>query len=131
MDMYPLLFNLATNTPLRNIGERCRDSGAIQAFSDDGKYLIKAPNAPTVTTMATEELEKICSKVQPIKPSCMVPPDTALELAQVVRAMVPVVTGISNLGVPLAMEFSMANDPPASHNESYVHSWLQDAVKAH
>jgi hypothetical protein len=34
---------LAISTPLRNIGERCRDSAAIQAFSDDGKYLIKAP----------------------------------------------------------------------------------------
>jgi hypothetical protein len=61
----------------------------------------------------------------------MVPPDTALELAQVIRAMVPVVTGTSNLGAPLAMEFSMANGPPASHNESYVHSCLQDAVEAH
>jgi hypothetical protein len=28
----PLLFNLAISTPLRNIGERCKDSAAIQAF---------------------------------------------------------------------------------------------------
>jgi hypothetical protein len=28
----PLLFNLAIRTPLRNIGERCKDSAAIQAF---------------------------------------------------------------------------------------------------
>jgi hypothetical protein len=29
------------------------------------------------------------------------------------------------------MDFSMANGSPASHNESYVHSWLQDTVEAH
>jgi hypothetical protein len=34
----PLLFNLAITTHLRNIGERCKDSSAIQAFSDDGPY---------------------------------------------------------------------------------------------
>jgi hypothetical protein len=28
----PLLFNLAIRTPLRNIGERCKDSLAIHAF---------------------------------------------------------------------------------------------------
>jgi hypothetical protein len=32
----PLLFNLAISTPLRNIGERCKDSAPIQAVSDDG-----------------------------------------------------------------------------------------------
>jgi hypothetical protein len=42
----PLLFNLAINTPRRNIEERCRDSAAIQAFSNDGKYLIKTPFVP-------------------------------------------------------------------------------------
>jgi hypothetical protein len=52
----PLLFNLAISTPLRNIGERCKDSAAIQAFSDDGKYLIKTPFVPTLITVATEEL---------------------------------------------------------------------------
>jgi hypothetical protein len=31
----------------------------------------------------------------------------------------------------LAMDFSMAYGPPASHNDNYVHSWLQDTVKAH
>jgi hypothetical protein len=61
----------------------------------------------------------------------MVPPDTAPELVEVIRAMVPVVTGTSNLGAPLAMDFSMANGPPASHNENYVHSGLQDTVEAH
>jgi hypothetical protein len=45
--------------------------------------------------------------------------------------MVPVVTGNSNLGAPLAMDFSMANGPQASHNENFVHSWLQDTVEAH
>jgi hypothetical protein len=45
--------------------------------------------------------------------------------------MVPVFTGISNLGAPLAMDFSRADGPPASHNENYVHSWLQDTVEAH
>jgi hypothetical protein len=61
----------------------------------------------------------------------MVPPDTALELVEVIRAMVPVVTGTSNLGAPLAMDFSMAYGPSASHNENYVNSWLQDTVEAH
>jgi hypothetical protein len=53
------------------------------------------------------------------------------ELVEVIRAMVPVVTGTSNLGAPLAMDFSIAHGPPASHNESCVHSWLQDTVEAH
>jgi hypothetical protein len=61
----------------------------------------------------------------------MVSPDTALELVEVIRAMVPVVTGTSNLGAPLAMDFSMAYGPPTSHNENYDHSWLQDTVEAH
>jgi hypothetical protein len=39
----PLLFNLAIITPLRKFGERCKDSTAIQAFFNDGKYLIKTP----------------------------------------------------------------------------------------
>jgi hypothetical protein len=39
--------------------------------------------------------------------------------------MVPVGTGTSNLGVPLAMDFLMAYGPPASHDESYIHSWMQ------
>jgi hypothetical protein len=91
----PLLFNLATSTPLRNIGERCKDSAAIQAFSDDGKYLVKAPFVPTVTTVAmAEELGKVCSNVQQIKSSCMEPPDTAPELVEVIRAMAPVVTRV-------------------------------------
>jgi hypothetical protein len=38
---------------LRSIGERCKDSSTIQAFYDDGKYLIKAPFAPTAITVAT------------------------------------------------------------------------------
>jgi hypothetical protein len=79
----PLLFNLAISTPLRNIGERCKDSAAIQAFSDEGKYLIKTPFVPTVITVATEELGKVCSNVQHIKSSSMVPPDTALELVEI------------------------------------------------
>jgi hypothetical protein len=61
----------------------------------------------------------------------MVPPDTAPELVEVIRAMVSVVTCTSNLGAPLAMDFSMADGPPSSHNENYVHSWLQDTVEAH
>jgi hypothetical protein len=61
----------------------------------------------------------------------MVPSDTTLELVEVIRAMVPVVTGTTKLGAPLAMDFSMAYGPPASHNENYVHSWLQDTVEAH
>jgi hypothetical protein len=61
----------------------------------------------------------------------MVPPDTAPDIVEVIRAMVPVVTGTSILGAPLAMDFSMADGPPTSHNENYVHSWLQDTVEAH
>jgi hypothetical protein len=62
----------------------------------------------------------------------MIPPDTTLELVEVIRAMmVPVATGTSNLGAPLAMDFSMAYGLPASRNENYVHSWLQDTVEAH
>jgi hypothetical protein len=126
----PFLFNLAIITPLQNTGERCKDSAAFQAFSDDGKYLIKTAFVPTVITVATEEFGKLCSNVQPIKSSCMVPPDTAPELFEVIRAMVPVVTCTSNLGAPLAMDFSMADGPRASRNENHVHSWLEDTVEA-
>jgi hypothetical protein len=127
----PLLFNLAISTPLRNVRERCKDSAAIRAFSYDGKYLIKTPFVPTVITVGTEELGKVCSKVKPTKSSRMVPPDTAPELVEVIRAMVPVVTGTSNLGAPLAMSFFMVDGPPASHNDNYIQSWLQDTVEAH
>jgi hypothetical protein len=58
-------------------------------------------------------------------------PDTTPKLVEVIRAMVPVLMGIGNLGAPLPMEFSMADGPPATHNENYVHSWLQDTVEAH
>jgi hypothetical protein len=61
----------------------------------------------------------------------MVPPDTAHELVEVIRAKVPVVTGTNTLGVPLAMDFSMTDGHPASHNENDGHSWLQDTVEAH
>jgi hypothetical protein len=40
------------------------------------------------------------------------------KLVEVIRAIVPVVTGTSNLGAALAMDFSMADGPPASHNEN-------------
>jgi hypothetical protein len=43
-----VLFNMVINSPLRNIGERCRDSNAIHAFSDDGNYIIKIVFAPFV-----------------------------------------------------------------------------------
>jgi hypothetical protein len=61
----------------------------------------------------------------------MVPPDTTHELVEVIRAMVPVVTGTSSLGSPLAIDFSMADGPPVFHNENYSNSWLQDTVEAH
>jgi hypothetical protein len=67
-------------------------------------------------------LGKVCSRIQPIKSSCMAPPDTTHELVEVIRAMVPVVTGSSTLGAPLAVDFSIEDGPPASHNEIYVHS---------
>jgi hypothetical protein len=47
----------------------------------------------------------------------MVPPDTAHKLVEVIRAMVPIPTGTSKLGAPLAMDFSMAYGPLASHND--------------
>jgi hypothetical protein len=47
-------------------------------------------------TVATEELGKVYTNVQPIKSSCMAPPDTAHELVEVIRAMVPVASGTSN-----------------------------------
>jgi hypothetical protein len=122
----PLLFNLAITAPLLNIGERCKDLPAIQALSNGGKYLIKTPFIPTVTAVATEELGKGCSRVQPIKSSCTVPLHTTHELVEMKRAKIPVVTGTSTQGAPLAMDF-----PPASHNENHVHSWLQDSVEAH
>jgi hypothetical protein len=61
----------------------------------------------------------------------MVPPDTCRNLFEVIRAKVPVVTGTSTLEAPFTMDFSMADGPPASLNENYVHSWLQDTVEAH
>jgi hypothetical protein len=61
----------------------------------------------------------------------MVPPDTAPKLVEVIRAKVPVVTGTSNLGAPLAMDYSMAHGSPASDNENYVYFWMQDTVEAH
>jgi hypothetical protein len=84
-----------------------------------------------VITVATEELGKACSNVKPTKCSIMVPPDTAPGLVEVIWAMVPVVTGTSNLGAPLVMDFSMVSGPPTSHSENYVHSWLQANVEAH
>jgi hypothetical protein len=62
----PLMFNLALSNPLRNIRERCKDSSAIHAFYDDGKYLITTAYVPTVIAVATEELGevwKVCSRV--------------------------------------------------------------------
>jgi hypothetical protein len=103
----------------------------LSIYTDDGKYLIKTPLVPTVIAVAMEGLRKVYSKVQPIKSSCMEPPDTTHELVEVIRAKVLAVTGNSNLGAPLAMDFSMANGPLASHNESYIHSCLQDTVEAH
>jgi hypothetical protein len=64
----------------------------------------------------------------------MAPLNTAFELVEVIRAKVPILTGTSILGdpfIPLTMDFSMTNGPPASHNENYVYSWLQDTVEAH
>jgi hypothetical protein len=125
----PVLFNLAISTPLRNIRERCKDSSAIQIFSNYGTYLIKTPFVPTVLAVATEKFGKVGSRVQPIKYSFMVPPDTAPELLEVIRAKIPVVTGTSNLGTPLATDFSMSYGPPPSHSEGYVYSKLQDSVE--
>jgi hypothetical protein len=41
--------------PLMNIREWCKDSLAIQAFYDDGKYLIKPLFIPTMIAVGTEE----------------------------------------------------------------------------
>jgi hypothetical protein len=126
----PLLFNLAISTPSGILGNSARTQRRSKPFYDEGKYSIKTPFVPIVITVATEELGKVCSNVQAVKSSCMVSPDTAPELVEVIRAMVPVVTGTSNLGALLGMDFSMADGPPASHNDSYVYSWLQDTVEA-
>jgi hypothetical protein len=61
----------------------------------------------------------------------MVPPDTVLELVVVKHAKVSVVTGTTTLGASMAMDFSVTDGPPASENENYVLSWLQDTVEAH
>jgi hypothetical protein len=44
-----------------------------------------------------------------------------------IRELVPVVSGTRTLGAALAMDFSMADGPPASHSINYAHSWLQDS----
>jgi hypothetical protein len=61
-----LLFNLAINIPLRNIGERCREPPGIHALSDNGNYMIITPFVPTNITIAIEALGKVSSDVQPI-----------------------------------------------------------------
>jgi hypothetical protein len=102
----------------------------MQAVSHDGKYLI-ITFVPTVMGVAPEELRNVSSRVQLIKSSCMVPPETAPDLYEVIRANVFVVTGSSTLGAPLAMYISMTDGLPASHNEKYVHFRLQHTVEAH
>jgi hypothetical protein len=42
------------------------------------------------------------------------------ELVEAIRAKVPVVPGTSTLGAPLAMDVSVTDGPPASHNENYI-----------
>jgi hypothetical protein len=61
----------------------------------------------------------------------VVPVDTDLELVEAIRAKVPIVTGASALGAPLAMDFSMTDGPPVPRNGNYFHSWLQDTVEAY
>jgi hypothetical protein len=114
---WPAFVQLGDQYPLRNIGERCKDSSAIQAFSNDGKYLINTPFVPTVIAVATEELGIVCSRVQPIKSSCMVPLDTTPGLVEMIRASVPAGSNISSLGAPLTIDFSMADGP---HNENGI-----------
>jgi hypothetical protein len=60
----------------------------------------------------------------------MVPLGTTPTLVDGIREMVPIVTGTRTLGAPLVMYLSMSDEPPASHNINYVHSWLQDSVAA-
>jgi hypothetical protein len=58
--------------------------------------------------------------------------DTGLGLLEVTLAKVPVVTGTRTLLAHLAMDFSMTDGPPpASHNDNYVHTWLQDTAEVH
>jgi hypothetical protein len=54
-----VLLNLAINTPLENIGERCKDFSAIQAFFYDGMYLFTTPYVQAVIVVATEEFGKV------------------------------------------------------------------------
>jgi hypothetical protein len=62
----------------------------------------------------------------------IVPLVTAPTLVDETRELVPVTSGTRTLGGPLAMEFPMADRPPAPpfHNINYVHSWSQDSVAA-
>jgi hypothetical protein len=80
---------------------------------------------------ATEELWEVCSNVQPIKSLCMVPLDTAHAMDEETRPFVPVVLG--TLGAPFTLWrwiSRLRGCPPASHNQNYVHSMLQDYVEA-
>jgi hypothetical protein len=106
----------------RNVGERCRDSTSIEAFSHDSNDIIKTVFVPVVYRVATEEHEKACARVKPGKSSYTVPLVIALALDDEIRELVPVASGSRTLGAPLAMDFSMADGPPASHNINYVHS---------
>jgi hypothetical protein len=134
----PLLFDMALRSafirhgvkyPVLNIGERCRDSTAKHAFTDDGNYIIKTAFDPAVYRVATEELERACARVHPEKSLSVVLPNNAPALADAIRReIVPIVTGTRTLGAPLAMDFPMSDEPPASHNINYVYSWLYDSV---
>jgi hypothetical protein len=117
-------------TPLRNIGERCRDSAAVHAFYDGGNYIIKTRLVPFVYPVAKQELGKACARVQSDKSLCTVPLVTTPTLVDEIHELVPVASGTRTLGAPLAMDFSMADGPPAPHDITYVHSWLQDSVAA-
>jgi hypothetical protein len=61
------------SAPLRSTGERWRDSSAIHAFYDDGKYLITTAYFSSVIAVASKEL----GRVHPVISLCMVPHDTA------------------------------------------------------
>jgi hypothetical protein len=61
----------------------------------------------------------------------MVSLGTDFELIEPVRVLVPVVSANRALGVPLAMNFSMRDGPPVSHNVNFVHSWREKTVFAH
>jgi hypothetical protein len=85
---------------------------------------------PTMYHIATEELGIVYARVQPKKFVLMVSSDCVPVLVNDTRGLVPSVTGARTLGAPKAIDFSISDGPPASHNVNYVRCWRQILVAA-